>query len=181
MDSYHLAPSRLNDISNDPTDITDQNCDRKRPEQQARLRSRNSVTNMSSVLMSKTVTPFLREHIPSLYAPIGKPGNQETARAENPNSKYCYRHHPDSKCRRAADKAKMVMIQSELDKLTSAVGLQYWKKKEVWWLTCTLLEIGSASCYPRVVPVLRRPCPTPRPDASGYPLPALLPTALVRL
>lgn len=149
MDSYHLAPSRPtasfghdndaplqhgplvnsyshhhNNHSRDTdTDPTDQNCDRKRPEQQARLRSRNSVTNMSSVLMSKTVTPFLREHIPSLYAPIGKPGNQETARAENPNSKYCYRHHPDSKCRRAADKAKMVMIQSELDKLTSAVGL----------------------------------------------------------
>lgn len=115
-------------ISTDPTDITDKSCDRKRPEQQARLRSRNSVTNMSSVLMSKTVTPFLREHIPSLYAPIGKPGNQETARAQNPNSKYCYRHHPDSKCRRAADNAKMVMIQSELDKLTSAVGLllQHW-------------------------------------------------------
>ncbi|KAK3948488.1 WD40-repeat-containing domain protein [Pseudoneurospora amorphoporcata] len=107
-------------ISADPTDITDQNCDRKRPEQQKRLRSRNSVTNMSSVLMSKTVTPFLREHIPSLYAPIGKPGNHETARTQNPNSKYCYRHHPDSKCRRAADNAKMVMIQSELDKLTSA-------------------------------------------------------------
>ncbi|KAK4196040.1 putative sulfur controller 2 [Triangularia verruculosa] len=78
------------------------------------------MTNMSSLLIGKTVTPFLREHIPSLYAPIGKPNNEETARAKNPNTRYCYRHRPDSKCRRAADEAKMIMIQNELDKLTPA-------------------------------------------------------------
>ncbi|KAJ4303931.1 E3 ubiquitin ligase complex SCF subunit scon-2 [Collariella sp. IMI 366227] len=75
---------------------------------------------MSSSLIGKTVTPFLKEHIPTLYAPIGKPNNEQTARERNPNTKYCYRHRPDSKCRRAADEAKMVMIQQELDKLTSA-------------------------------------------------------------
>ncbi|KAK0737240.1 quinon protein alcohol dehydrogenase-like superfamily [Apiosordaria backusii] len=75
---------------------------------------------MSSLLIGKTVTPFLREHIPSLYAPIGKPNNEETAKAKNPNTRYCYRHRPDSKCRRAADEAKMIMIQNELDKLTPA-------------------------------------------------------------
>jgi hypothetical protein len=80
------------------------------------------MTNMSSLLIGKTVTPFLKEHIPSLYAPIGKPNNEQTAREKNPNTKYCYRHRPDSKCRRAADEAKMVMIQQELDKLTPAVG-----------------------------------------------------------
>ncbi|KAK4178156.1 putative sulfur controller 2 [Triangularia setosa] len=78
------------------------------------------MTNMSSLLIGKTVTPFLREHIPSLYAPIGKPNNEETARAKDPNTRYCYRHRPDSKCRRAADEAKMIMIQNELDKLTPA-------------------------------------------------------------
>ncbi|KAK0717668.1 sulfur controller-2 protein [Lasiosphaeria miniovina] len=74
---------------------------------------------MSTSLIGKTVTPFLKEHIPSLYAPIGKPQNEETAREKEPNSRYCYRHRPDSKCRRAADEAKMVMIQNELDKLSS--------------------------------------------------------------
>jgi F-box/WD-40 domain protein MET30 len=98
----------------------DQNCKRLRLEEEERHRSLNSVTAMSSTLIGRTVTPFLKEHIPSLYAPIGKPHNEETAKAKDPNTKYCYRHRPDSKCRRAADEAKMVMIQSELDKLTSA-------------------------------------------------------------
>ncbi|KAK3331778.1 WD40-repeat-containing domain protein [Cercophora scortea] len=98
----------------------DKSCDRQRPEEEERSRSSNSVNNMSSSLIGKTVTPFLREHIPSLYAPIGKPQNEESAREKNPNSRYCYRHRPDSKCRRAADEAKMTMIQRELDKLTSA-------------------------------------------------------------
>lgn len=96
-------------------------CERLRPEEEERLRPRDSMTNMSSLLIGKTVTPFLKEHIPRLYAPIGKPNNEQTAREKNPNTRYCYRHRPDSKCRRAADEAKMVMIQSELDKLTPAV------------------------------------------------------------
>ncbi|KAL1839400.1 hypothetical protein VTJ49DRAFT_1531 [Mycothermus thermophilus] len=75
---------------------------------------------MSSSLIGKTVTPFLKEHIPSLYAPVGKSNNEQFARQKNPNTKYCYRHRPDSKCRRAADEAKMVMIQRELDKLPPA-------------------------------------------------------------
>jgi F-box/WD-40 domain protein MET30 len=78
------------------------------------------MTNMSSSLIGKTVTPFLKEHIPSLYAPVGKSSNEQSAREKDPNTKYCYRHRPDSKCRRSADEAKMVMIQRELDKLTSA-------------------------------------------------------------
>ncbi|KAK3322821.1 WD40-repeat-containing domain protein [Apodospora peruviana] len=98
----------------------DKNCDRQRSEEAERSRSLNSVTNMSSSLIGKTVTPFLKEHIPSLYAPIGKPGNEQISRQKNPNSRYCYRHSPDSKCRRTADEAKMVMIQSELDKLSQA-------------------------------------------------------------
>ncbi|KAK4187511.1 hypothetical protein QBC35DRAFT_231475 [Podospora australis] len=99
---------------------TAKSCDRLRPEEEERLRPKDSMTNMSSLLIGKTVTPFLREHIPSLYAPIGKSQNEETSKAKNPNTRYCYRHRPDSKCRRAADEAKMVMIQTELDKLTAA-------------------------------------------------------------
>lgn len=124
------APPSPVDLDQDedpqPTDVdtvtpdTAKSCDRLRPEEEERLRPRDSMTNMSSLLIGKTVTPFLREHIPSLYAPIGKPNNEETARAKNPNTRYCYRHRPDSKCRRAADEAKMIMIQNELDKLTPA-------------------------------------------------------------
>ncbi|KAH8902506.1 WD40 repeat-like protein [Coniochaeta sp. PMI_546] len=75
---------------------------------------------MSSSLISQTVTPFLREHIPSNYAPISKFDNDETSMSKDPNSKFCYRHRPDSKCRKAADESKMGMIQRELDQLSAA-------------------------------------------------------------
>lgn len=69
---------------------------------------------MSQELLDQTVSPFLREHIPGIYAPIGKPSipAMVNARTNDPNTKFCYRHRPDSKCRRAADESKMAMIQS---------------------------------------------------------------------
>ncbi|OIW32919.1 WD40 repeat-like protein [Coniochaeta ligniaria NRRL 30616] len=78
------------------------------------------MANMSSSLISQTVTPFLREHIPSNYAPISKVDNDDTSMSKDPNSKFCYRHRPDSKCRKAADESKMGMIQRELDQLSAA-------------------------------------------------------------
>lgn len=99
----------------------DPNQQRSRPDEEERHRSLDSVTNMASMLISRTVAPFLKEHIPGNYAPIGKPNNEHTARDRNPNTKTCYRHRPDSKCRRAADEAKMDMIQKELDMLPSKV------------------------------------------------------------
>lgn len=86
----------------------EQNCDRRRLEEE----DQPQIVSMSSSLIGKTVTPFLREHIPGLYAPIGKAENAETSKQKDPNSKYCYRHRPDSKCRRAADETKMALIQS---------------------------------------------------------------------
>ncbi|KAK4123025.1 WD40 repeat-like protein [Parathielavia appendiculata] len=110
--------SRAGDVDVRGSVDTAKNCEtRIRPEEE-RQRTRESMHNMSSSLIGKTVTPFLKEHIPSLYAPVGKSNNEQTAREKNPNTKYCYRHRPDSKCRRSADEAKMVMIQRELDKLT---------------------------------------------------------------
>ena len=100
----------------------DQNNKRSGADEEERHRSLGSVTNMSSMLISRTVTPFLKEHIPSNYAPLGKSNNQHVAWDPKPNTKTCYRHRPDSKCRRAADEAKMDMIQNELDKLPSKVG-----------------------------------------------------------
>lgn len=87
------------------------NCDRRRPED---AEDASRLPNMSQQLMGQSVTPFLREHIPGLYAPIGKPDLPSMAALKNkdPNSKYCYRHRPDSKCRRAADETKMGLIQS---------------------------------------------------------------------
>ncbi|KAH6654004.1 sulfur controller 2 [Truncatella angustata] len=79
---------------------------------------------MSQQLLGQSVTPFLREHIPGLYAPIGKPDFPATINnsdnTKDPNSKFCYRHRPDSKCRRAADESKMGAIQSALERLPQA-------------------------------------------------------------
>ncbi|KAG6019289.1 hypothetical protein E4U41_003309 [Claviceps citrina] len=91
------------------------NCDRRRPQEEDNTR----LKKMASELMVKTVSPFLKEHIPGLYAPVGK-GNTKAdptspatwARTKDPNTKFCYRHRPDSKCRRAADESKMGFIQS---------------------------------------------------------------------
>ncbi|KOS19174.1 putative E3 ubiquitin ligase complex SCF subunit scon-2 [Escovopsis weberi] len=79
-------------------------------------------------LVGKTLSPFLKEHIPDLYAPIGKNNHKKTASASSTavsvpsdsHSKYCYRHRPDSKCRRAADEKKMGIIQRDLDSLSTA-------------------------------------------------------------
>ncbi len=100
-----LTPKPVEDSNMKPSR---ENCDRRRPGEDA-----SRLPNISRQSMSQSVTPFLREHIPSLYAPIGKPDLPSMANLKNkdPNSKYCYRHRPDSKCRRAADESKMALIQ----------------------------------------------------------------------
>ncbi|KAI1803505.1 WD40 repeat-like protein [Daldinia bambusicola] len=110
--SISAAPTEQSKPSRD-------NCDRRRPED---AQDSSRLPNMSQQLMSQSVTPFLREHIPGLYAPIGKPDLPFMAsiKTKDPNSKYCYRHRPDSKCRRAADETKMGLIQSELETLPDA-------------------------------------------------------------
>lgn len=91
------------------------NCDRRRPQEEDNTR----LKKMASELVVKTVSPFLKEHIPGLYAPVGKDNTKTGAkspatwtRIKDPNTKFCYRHRPDSKCRRAADETKMGFIQS---------------------------------------------------------------------
>jgi hypothetical protein len=63
----------------------------------------------------QTVAPFLARHIPDQYAPQGvhTQSNEGTKHSmkKNPNTKYCYRHRPDSKCRRTADEPTMENLQ----------------------------------------------------------------------
>lgn len=124
--AHHNLPSPsstasfpLND-TDDSSPPTRDNCDRRRPDEDDCSR----LPNMSQQLVGQAVTPFLREHIPGLYAPIGKPNfpaNVDfSASSADPNSKFCYRHRPDSKCRRAADESKMGAIQSQLERLPQA-------------------------------------------------------------
>lgn len=77
------------------------------------------LVKMPADLVGKAVSPFLKEHIPGIYAPIGKQQHEDpntdvkpdASRTNDANTRFCYRHRPDSKCRRAADETKMGMIQ----------------------------------------------------------------------
>lgn len=86
-------------------------------------RDREHDTSDSTITLSstnkvagKTVAPFLARHIPEQYAPQGiQPKrndiSEKDALRKNPNTKYCYRHRPDSKCRRTVDEPTMENLQ----------------------------------------------------------------------
>ncbi|KAK7756133.1 hypothetical protein SLS62_001725 [Diatrype stigma] len=115
IDSNTPRPSKtsfLATANDDPNSKPSKaNCDRRRPEEEE---DASRLPTMSQHLTGQMVTPYLREHIPGIYAPIGKPDSlaMVNSTTKDPNSKYCYRHRPDSKCRRAADQDKMALIQS---------------------------------------------------------------------
>ncbi|KAI4126990.1 MAG: hypothetical protein LQ338_003445 [Usnochroma carphineum] len=62
-------------------------------------------------LAGQTVAPFLAKHIPKQYAPLGGLSTSPKPSSANPNTKYCYRHRPDLKCRRQADEPSMDQLQ----------------------------------------------------------------------
>ncbi|KAL2008484.1 hypothetical protein VTN00DRAFT_6678 [Thermoascus crustaceus] len=91
-----------------PLHATDEN-DPASPEQ-----SKVSTTSPAK-LANGNVAPFLTRHIPEQYAPLGpRPDESEPSSA---NSRYCYRHRPDLKCRRQADEPSMEQLQRELQAL----------------------------------------------------------------
>lgn len=61
-------------------------------------------------LAGKNVAPFLAKHIPEQYAPLGSQTGQPVE-IRSANSRYCYRHRPDLKCRRQADEPTMDKLQ----------------------------------------------------------------------
>jgi hypothetical protein len=66
----------------------------------------------TSRMAGQTVAPFLAKHIPSQYAPLG---GQKSTKSDQPqkdsNTKFCYRHRPDLKCRRTVDEPSMDNLQ----------------------------------------------------------------------
>lgn len=68
-----------------------------------------------SKLAGQQVAPFLAKHIPQQYHPLGggnsPPGPQSSAEPKS-NTKYCYRHRPDLKCRRQVDEPSMDELQN---------------------------------------------------------------------
>ncbi|GAB7359801.1 hypothetical protein MBLNU230_g6970t1 [Neophaeotheca triangularis] len=81
----------------------------------------------SSKHAEQTVAPFLAEHIPMQYNPGSnqmprqlQAGEQEDAQSQPSNTKFCYRHRPDLKCRRQANEPSMEQLQNELGTLSQS-------------------------------------------------------------
>ena len=70
----------------------------------------NSPATTRANLANENVAPFLARHIPEQYAPLGS-RPLEIAGMSRANSKFCYRHRPDLKCRRQADEPSMDKLQ----------------------------------------------------------------------
>ena len=71
----------------------------------------NISISASSKQAGQTVAPFLSKHIPEQYAPGGGLDSRGNAKQKDPNTKYCYRHRPDLKCRRQANEPSMDQLQ----------------------------------------------------------------------
>lgn len=61
---------------------------------------------------TQSIAPFLTEHIPEQYAPLGIHTQPTSSRPNQSNTKFCYRHRPDLKCRRQADEPSMGQLQN---------------------------------------------------------------------
>ncbi|CAK4020576.1 E3 ubiquitin ligase complex SCF subunit sconB [Lecanosticta acicola] len=70
----------------------------------------------------ETLAPFLSEHIPTQYNPTGAESRtqQDDREEPNANTKFCYRHRPDLKCRRQANEPSMEQLQNELGTLSQS-------------------------------------------------------------
>lgn len=93
------------EVESNGINLTQDNCDGKHDGADSMI-TMNSTTKMAG----KTVAPFLAKHIPEQYAPLGEPLPSQALQRDS-NTKYCYRHRPDSKCRRTADEPTMEILQ----------------------------------------------------------------------
>lgn len=73
-------------------------------------RGPDDTTDTLAELARQNVAPFLAKYHPRQYAPLrSEDGTPEIPRPVNAG--YCYRHQPDSKCRRQADEQSMRQLQ----------------------------------------------------------------------
>lgn len=74
-------------------------------------------TSSTAKLVDENVAPFLARHIPDQYGPLELRPDNRSDKPSMTNSRYCYRHRPDLKCRRQADEPSMDYLQRELQTL----------------------------------------------------------------
>ncbi|KAF2107672.1 WD40-repeat-containing domain protein [Lophiotrema nucula] len=75
------------------------------------------INKNASKQLEKMITPYLMQHIPKQYNPLGEDSRPLNApqdgKPQNGNTKYCYRHRPDLLCRRQADEPSMEQLQDQ--------------------------------------------------------------------
>lgn len=62
--------------------------------------------------IERMITPYLAQHIPQQYNPLGTSSDRQDERPRTANTKFCYRHRPDLLCRRQADEPSMEQLQA---------------------------------------------------------------------
>ena len=102
---------RLSPPQDDYQYLDDYNQYPRRDERDKEEQDREMSISATSRHAGQNVATFLARHIPSQYAPLGGADTSHASRTRDPNSKYCYRHRPDLKCRRQADDSKMDQLQ----------------------------------------------------------------------
>ena len=106
--------------SGEPASMED-NCDN------SKHANTDPILTMSTTnkVAGQTVAPFLAKHIPQQYNPLGLGPRPVSSPQKNPNTKYCYRHRPDLKCRRTPDEPKMENLQRVCPATTASLICEY--------------------------------------------------------
>lgn len=82
------------------------------PSDEDQTEGEESITiSATSKQATQTVAPFLAKHIPEQYAPMGGLDHSGGSTSKETNTKYCYRHRPDLKCRRQVNEPSMDQLQ----------------------------------------------------------------------
>ncbi|TGZ83347.1 WD40 repeat-like protein [Ascodesmis nigricans] len=82
-----------------------------------------SIPPNTSETVRQDIGPFLRNHIPQQYSSqnTAEPDTRNVQLKPPPtNTRYCYRHRPDLKCRRQANEPTMEQLQRGMEKLPAA-------------------------------------------------------------
>jgi len=116
----------------------------------------------TSKVAGQTVAPFLARHIPEQYAPQGvpQPNAKKDTSKKDPSTKYCYRHRPDSKCRRTADEPTMENLQRVCCEIG---GIKLVANKFIG--ARNINPRRSARHFPRLVTIFRSSSKTPKSHA----------------
>ena len=136
VDHYLQSPPKRRRISlpqTEPTEPTDASFDRLFPTRKDNTEytdinndvcetegRENIFLPVTSKHAGQAVAPFLARHIPEQYAPMGGVDAYGKTKRKDPNTKFCYRHRPDLKCRRQANEPSMDQMQHELQDLSQA-------------------------------------------------------------